>query len=361
MILKMSFEQIMERMLSRIPNSFDKREGSIIWDALAPAALELESVYFAFDGMLQETFAKTASREFLKLRALERGMKPNKATKSILKVRFNATVPNEISVPNETRFKINNIIFKVIEKIESNENEYKLECESEGVIGNIINGDLIQIDYVKNLDIKKSEILEILIHGKDEEDTESFRKRYLESFREQRFGGNIKDYTDKTLEIAGVGAVKVTPIWNGGGTVLLTILNSDYGKANDELIRKVQEIIDPTKEQKGVGLAPIGHQVTVKTAEVVDVEIKVNIVFTGKTNFEEKKLQIEDVINQYFRELKSNWQNEKIVIRASYLIYRLFSISNVEDVVEIKINDKDKLTLEEYQIPVLKEVIKIDN
>ena len=34
-----NFEEIMRRMLSRIPNGIDKREGSIIWDALAPAAL----------------------------------------------------------------------------------------------------------------------------------------------------------------------------------------------------------------------------------------------------------------------------------------------------------------------------------
>lgn len=356
MILKMTFEQIMERMLNRIPNSFDKREGSVIWDALAPAALELESVYFAFEGMLQETFAKTASREFLKLRALERGMKPNKATKAILKVKFNT------KVQLETRFKINNIIFKVIENTNPSENEYKLECESEGVVGNITNGDLVQIDYVKNLDIKKSEILEIFAHGKDEEDTESFRKRYLESFEEQRFGGNIRDYTDKILGISGVGAVKVTPIHNGGGTVLLTILNSDYGKANKELINKVQEIIDPTEEQKGLGLAPIGHQVTVKTAETVDIEIKINISFIGDTNFETKKGQIEDVINQYFKELKLNWQNEKIVIKPAYLIYRLFSISNIKDIGEIQINGKsNNLTLGDFEIPNLKGVEKIED
>ena len=40
-----TFENLMERMLERIDDKLDKREGSIIWDALAPAALELEALY----------------------------------------------------------------------------------------------------------------------------------------------------------------------------------------------------------------------------------------------------------------------------------------------------------------------------
>ena len=37
----MTFDEIMERLLERVPDTFDKREGSVIWDALAPAAYEL--------------------------------------------------------------------------------------------------------------------------------------------------------------------------------------------------------------------------------------------------------------------------------------------------------------------------------
>ena len=36
-----TFSQILADMLARVPNDLDKREGSIIYDALAPAAVEL--------------------------------------------------------------------------------------------------------------------------------------------------------------------------------------------------------------------------------------------------------------------------------------------------------------------------------
>lgn len=352
MFRKDSFENIMKRMLDRIPNSFDKREGSVIWDALAPAALEIESLYYALEGVLQETFAKTSSREFLKLRASERGIVPKEATKSIIKAKFNT------DVPIGKNFKVNNVIFIVKELIDDTEHTYKLECVSPGVIGNIISGDLTQVDFVNGL--TSTEIMEILVSGKDEEDTETFRKRYFDSFQEQRFGGNIKDYTDKTLSIAGVGAVKVTPVFNGGGTVKLTILDSNYNIANSTLISEVQRIIDPTQNQQGLGLAPIGHRVTVDTVRELDITIKIRVVFTGGTLFENKKEELKEVINNYFNELKKNWVNQNITIRSAHLISKLLSIPNVEDITEVRINDNpNNIRLSEFEIPKLLDVISI--
>ena len=57
----MTYEHILQRMLNKIPSSMDKREGSIIYDALAPAAVELTQLYMDLDLTLNETFADTAS------------------------------------------------------------------------------------------------------------------------------------------------------------------------------------------------------------------------------------------------------------------------------------------------------------
>ena len=39
------FEEIATRMLSHVDDKFDKREGSVIYDAVAPTALELAFFY----------------------------------------------------------------------------------------------------------------------------------------------------------------------------------------------------------------------------------------------------------------------------------------------------------------------------
>lgn len=46
-----TFDVILQRMLSRVPETMDKRESSPIYAALAPAAVELTSMYIAFDCM----------------------------------------------------------------------------------------------------------------------------------------------------------------------------------------------------------------------------------------------------------------------------------------------------------------------
>ena len=36
-----TYEEILKRLLAKVPSNVDKREGSVIWDALAPAAAEI--------------------------------------------------------------------------------------------------------------------------------------------------------------------------------------------------------------------------------------------------------------------------------------------------------------------------------
>lgn len=40
-----TYNEILERMLSRVSDKFDKREGSVIFDTHSPTALELEILY----------------------------------------------------------------------------------------------------------------------------------------------------------------------------------------------------------------------------------------------------------------------------------------------------------------------------
>ena len=68
-----TYEIILKRMLDKVSDTIDKREGSVIYDALAPAALELQIMYIELDVILNESFGDTASRKYLIKRAAERG------------------------------------------------------------------------------------------------------------------------------------------------------------------------------------------------------------------------------------------------------------------------------------------------
>lgn len=340
-----TYELIMNRMLDRVSEQVDKREGSVIWDALAPAAVELELMYIEFELILQETFGDTASREYLIRRAKERGITPYPATYALLKGEFN------IDVPIGSRFSLNELNYSVVEQIGTG--VFKMECEALGVQGNKYFGDLIPIEYIDGLQTAK--LTELLIPGEDEEDTESLRTRYFESFDTKPFGGNQKDYIQKTNSIAGVGSTKVTPIWDGGGTVKLTILNSEFDKASFELVNTVQQEIDPTKDGHGVGIAPIGHIVTVNTAEEIAVNITSNIIFDEGYSFTGQKQNIIDAISAYLLELRKEWANQtNLVVRIAQIETRILAIKGIIDISGTKINGaSSNLTLTKYQIPVM--------
>ena len=343
-----TFESIMEDMLARVPSAMDKREGSVIWDAIAPVAVEFVNHYIAMDTVLNETFADTASLYYLAKRTAERGINQKKASHAVLQGEF---TPASLEIPIGSRFSCDNLNYTITEKV--NSGVYTLTCETTGTEGNRHLGILIPIDYIDGL--KTAELTEVLIPAEDDEDVESLRKRYFESMTSQAYGGNIADYKEKTNSIDGVGGVKVTPVWNGGGTVKLTILNSDYVVPSEELIALVQNTMDPVGHGgEGMGLAPIGHVVTVVGVRGKTVNIVTNITYQTGWNWDSAKSYILNAIDQYFKELGSVWDdNENLIVRISQLESKILACEGVLDVQGTTLNGStSNLSLAVDEIPV---------
>lgn len=389
-----TYEAILQRMLARVPDRFDKREGSVIWDTHSPTAIELQILYIELDSVLREAYGDTASREFLILRCRERGIHPREATKAVLKGVF---VPGTIDVAGQ-RFNIGDMNYVVREKIA--DGEYQVECETAGKAGNQFFGAMIPMEYIKGL--QSAELTGILIPGEDEEGTEELRQRYFSSFRENAFGGNRADYLEKTNAIPGVGRTKVTRVWNSdvspadmipkegvetwydgikgtlsgdvrhwldsvfqaakqkklttGGTVLLTIIDSEFGPASETLVEAVQAAIDPeVNAGEGFGLAPIGHVVRVESAAARTVDIRTDITFEPGYGWGSLQAPIEDAIAAYLLELRKGWaEASSLVVRISQIDNRILNVPGIIDVQETLVNGaRGNLELGEYEIPVL--------
>ena len=332
MFESITYEVLLQRMLARVSNNLDKREGSVIYDAIAPAAVELQNVYIELDVILKETFADTSSRDYLIKRAKERGLSPEEATYAVLKGEFN------IDIPIGSRFSLDDLNYIATEKISAG--IYKLQCETVGIKGNSNFGTLVPIDYIKGL--SSAELTELLIPGEDEEGTETFRERYLASFNPEAFGGNEADYKEKVNKIQGVGGVKVYPIWNGGGTVKLVIINSEYKKPTTELLDLVQTTVDPVQNQgKGLGTAPVGHVVTVVGSgeEIINIKLN-NVSYQNGGSWDSVKLRALEIIDTYISELNMNWENnDHIIVRISQIESRLLEIPEILDLSDTLINN----------------------
>ena len=335
----MTFEVIMQQMLNRVPDSFDKREGSIIYDALAPAAAEIAQAYIQLDVVLNQTFADTATHEYLEKRTGERGITRAPATNAIVQGEF---TPVNIDVLGQ-RFNCGSFNYEVIEGTDI-AGVYQLRCETSGEAPNAVSGQLLPINYVKGLET--AAITAILIPGEDAEDDESLRGRYFESLFHQAYGGNIADYAMKTKAIDGVGGVKITPVWNGGGTVKVTIIASDYSVPSDVLIRKVQTEM--------VSIAPIGHMVTVDGAVAAAIDIVTEITYQDGWDWSSSGEYIMAAIDEYFTSLASVWDDsDTLVVRISAIEQKILACAGVLDIQNTALNGvASNKQLGMYEIPV---------
>ncbi len=339
--------------MKKVPNSLDKREGSIIYDALAP--IELQLMYIELDTVLEESFADTSSREYLIKRTKERGITPYPSTHALLKGEF---TPTGLEIPIGARFNLEDLNYRVTEKI--CDGVYKVVCEEAGIKGNQYFGDMIPMDYIN--DLETAQLTGLLVPSEDEEETEVLRTRYLSSFQNNPYGGNKQDYIDKTNAIAGVGSTKVTPIWNDGGTVKLTILDSNFDKATPTLISTVQEAIDPSASPgQGLGVAPIGHVVTVGTATEVTTDISAVITLDSGYDWSMVSADVIAAIEAYLLELRTAWATSSAnYVRIAQIETRILAIEGIIDISGTTINGgAANMTLGEYEIPVLGVVTKL--
>lgn len=347
-----TYENLLADMLYRVNSKYDKREGSMIYDGVAPAAFEFAEAYIMARAIIKQTYAKTADRDFLALRAIEFNIVPREATTAEVKGKFSQAV--DIG----TRFNYEDLNFRVTDVIDLSNNEFKLICETPGAKGNYCIGRITPINTIPGL--QNAEIKEVLVPGQDEEDTEAFRERYIRALKSKAYGGNGADYKEKVLTIAGTGGSKIYRCWNGGGTVKVVIINNEYNKPSQELVKEVQNVFDPTPNKgKGYGLAPIGHTVTVEAAQEVVINYEIPVVMTAGHEPNEIKEELTKRIEERLKARRKEWttqdETQFLTIRTSIVTSLAIDLDKVVDIGDIKINGQKvkRLDLQPNQIPKL--------
>jgi uncharacterized phage protein gp47/JayE len=394
-----TYEALLKSALARVDPGIDKREGSMVMNGVAPSMAELAQLYIGLDFVFSATYLLTAPREYLIKRASDRNMSPYPASAAVFRAEFNK------EVANGTRFSCEDLNFVVTGRMESADTDtslaHQVTCETVGSIANSYVGTLIPIEYVDGL--THAELVELIVPGDDEEDTEVFRQRVLDSFQSQAFGGNQADYTEKVVAMAGVSAVKVHPVWNEsiapsslipdddvtawyeasvgtlsapvaawltavytaakdklltvGGTVKLVIMASNNAAPSSALLEEVQTAVDPVQNAgEGLGLAPIGHVVNVTGVEEEPVNITLNLTYASGWSWEAVRSYVEAVIDSYFEELASAWSgSDYLTVRISQIESRILSECSamVTDIGGTQINGKEaNLVLGADSIPV---------
>ncbi|QHJ81851.1 MAG: hypothetical protein [Bacteriophage sp.] len=365
------YEYWLDLMLENVPDDIDQREGSVIYDALAPAAMVMAQQSLTRANIIKETYIKTAQGQFLDYRAEEHGTSRYAATQTEVKAKFldsDGNSINNVQIGDQFASIGETPIFYTVQKI-NDDLTGELTADDPGTTANSYIGQILPV--TSNDSLSWAEITEIVAPARDEETDDHLRDRLLKADDWIAYGGNITDYLAMLNKISEVGAGQVYPVWNGAGTVKLVIVDNNLMPASADLVKKVKNIIDPVdNESQGYGLAPIDHQVTVVAPTPLKVNISATVNIDGTHGADIVKAKIKTAVDEYFKLLRQSWNtiDAKTGRGYSQTIYRskiLSQIMMVDGVINASVpmlngSDQDIALVfdnQTSQLPVLGEVV----
>lgn len=323
----MVYEDLLEEVLQDVRDDVDKREGSIIYDALAPIVFYLAMQRGLIEELKNEAFADTASGVFLDRLCILFNIERKKETKA----------KREISCKSELEIgqilTINKVPFKILEKVNKYDS-YLAECEIYGNVGNMYNGKL---EGAENAYLGK-----IVEAGAEEEDDESLRKRLYLRIQKPATSGNIYHYMNWALEVKGVKKVKVFPLENGAGSVGVMI-HSDI--QDNTIIDGVKKHIDAKR--------PIGASVKVYKPKPIKIYVKVGLIIKKDKKLEELTPKIKENIKAYFDDIAFNSKYVSFAKISAIIL----NVEGVEDFEILTLNGKsENISIGEKEIAILDDV-----
>ena len=354
-----TYEKILDRCLANdVLVNVDKRVGSIIYDTLAPVCLELAEAYAKMDILEEQTYLMTATGSNLNKRVYDYGIKRQEATQALRIGEFKCYQTDnqgkiiydendnpiliDMEIPEGSRFAVPEDETVTFEYVGETDGHKILQCEQAGTKGNEHTGTILPLVPINGL--VEANVISTYKPAEDTETDEELRLRTINHLNQLSFGGNISDYIEKVNTIDGVGNLKVFPAWQRNGSVLLSVVDPLFNPITQEFAENLKEQIDPEEfSGQGIGIAPIGHYVTITTPveETVDVTLTVSIDENAVSG--EITTEIKEVLQIYINSIRRQFaQDVTLAIYRARIIERILdAVSDVLNVTDVLLNNLD--------------------
>lgn len=354
---KYTYDYILTEALSKVPDNVDKREGSIIRDALSPCCYEAAKHILYLADIIEQTYIETANGLWLDGRVIEGGITRDPATyaKKLGVFKTQLDEPCQISIGQSFSTVGDTILNYTAVQVYANEDgdvvpgSYIMQCNTVGSVGNSYIGRIVPDDYIEKL--ASAEITTLLYPGEEEESDDSLRERFLANLMKTAFGGNIAQYRQWAKEIPGIGGIQVYPVWAGGGTVKLSIIDTDYNSCSLEFCQTILEKFDPENSGGetglGLGIAPIGHKVTVSTPLPRTINVSGKITLLPGYKLETLLPQIKLALEEYLLSLRQAWENSddennySVIVYLGRINFAILNVKGVSSAYELQLNGTD--------------------
>ena len=343
--------ETLDAMLSAMPESYQKTVGFPTYDLLAAASIPMEELA----AQLQETAAKLDPAKltgeelesYIKSRS---GLVRNPPTyaSGILQVTGNGTV-NEGDL-FESAGGIQCAATATVEI--SGSGEVPIRCTTPGAAGNLPAGSVTMMP-VQIAGIVSVSNSDTLTGGYDAETDQAYYDRYILRLQTPPTSGNQYHYRIWALEVTGVGGVQIYPLGHGDNTVDVVIIDVDGQPADEELVERVQNHIDPGSKGLGEGEAPIGAYCYVSGAEPKELDLSMTVQTLPGAEQEAVTAAVKAAVEAYLK---------GIAFAQDYVSYArinaaVLEADGVQDVSGLTVNGATaNVAIGERQVAVLGEV-----
>ena len=274
---RFEFGQTLRRMMDRLDAAYrenllplvDKRVGSVIYDTLAPASAELNSMDITIGIERDQARLSTATGSNLDNQwGFDYTFPRFEATAALRIARTYNRQGELMDFPVGTEFieppTVGNEMVYVLESTDGGEamlRAFRRERNPDtgerlvsGTRGHGYFGFVIPIQATNNL--ARCEIVGTREPGQDRELDGAYRARIIRHLRRISFGGNVAQYQEAMESIPGVGRVMVFPVWRGAGTVKVSVVDGGFMPVTDDFLGKVRELSDPAP-RSGAGFGKL--------------------------------------------------------------------------------------------------------
>ncbi|MEG0069798.1 MAG: baseplate J/gp47 family protein [Cetobacterium sp.] len=318
-----SIDEIEQEMLNSISDDYVKDIGTFTRDLTRTYAIESHK----FEKKLEEYYKKLdvynlIGQELTRFVEQRKGLyrKVANPAKGVLTVEGTGVIKVGDFFETESGNR-----YKAIEQVTINTlGTVNIEAVKAGSNGNV-GANSITLIPITIQGISKVTNKDQLIDGYDEETDDSLRERYLIEIQKPATSGNVYHYMQWGREVVGVGDVRVFPLWNGNNTVQMVVIDDNKVIANEELINRVQEYVDPKGHENetwgtGAGQAPIGAYCTVISATAKIVNIESSLILKDGYNLEELKPLIEQEVRVYLKNIAFKRESVSYAILSSWIL-----------------------------------------
>lgn len=335
-------EAIRAELLAGMGEKVQTREGSFAAELAGPVAVELAMAYQALAAMVPVFYVDEGSGGFIDIAAGRYGILRKEGTRAAASIRL--TGRGGSVIPAGTVFLtepgLEFLLDEAVTLDETGTGEGTVTAGAVGEAYNVPAGSLTGM--VTTLTGLESWQSGQAAGGTDPETDEALVNRLYDHWQKPATSGNVYDYERWALEVDGVGAAKVLPVWNGPGTVKVLLAGPERKPVDGTVVEAAAGYIERER--------PVGAAVTVESAGGTEIHVTGTLRLDGSASLAEVRAGFVKKLDAYLQSMAF----EDYTVLFNRIAFLLLDISGVTDYTALTVNGgTENVTIPADRVPVV--------